>query len=479
VTDDTVSIPGEDVASLGLPEPEAADGLLTVWARDEWARIGEVALFRRGSGKSSVGRGTDSPGGYARASFCRQRPGGNDFTGPLETITTSRDHIVVQPSAFGLHIEAGGKHPLWVDGRPVESAAVTVGQTVVIPGQFVFLVVRRPVGMPVLRHYLGRFGFPFGEVDPFGMAGESPLAWELRERLAFAAKARVHVLLHGPTGAGKEAAARAIHGMGPFAAGPYVAVSSGNIAESLREDELFGHAKDYPEKGLPARKGLFGAANGGVLFYDEIASLSLEAQNALLRVLDRGEYKPLGQELALRSLFTLVGAMNRPLDALQLDLLKRFGARVVVPGLAVRREDIALIVRHLLRERHATDPTLTAHLARPQADGSTDVVPPASFIEELVRRPSFDGNVRDVVNAVTEMLFDSVPAQGGRSGSTSAPPAAPASDEGGTRLTKQDIEWLLTKHAGNVSAAAKEAGMTRPSFYRAMERTGVKNEKKV
>jgi two-component system response regulator HydG len=383
----------------------------------------------------------------------------------------------VQPSAFGLQIERAGKQETWVDGQPIRSAAVTVGQTVVIPGQFVFLVVRRPVGMPLLRHYLPRFDFPFGEVDPFGMVGETPAAWALRERLAFVAKARVHALLHGPTGAGKEAAARAIHGMGPFAAGPYVTVSSGNVAESLREDELFGHAKDYPEKGLPARKGLFGAANGGILFYDEIASLSPEAQNSLLRVLDHGEYKPLGQEGTLRSFFTLVAAMNQALETLQLDLRKRFGALVVVPGLAERREDIPLLVRHVLRERHAKDSTLTAHLVRPQTDGTSAVVPPASFIEELVRRPSFDGNVRDVVNAVTDMLFDAAPPQGGTSGSPSARPAAPAADEGGAHLTKQDIEWLLTKHAGNVSAAANEAKTTRQSFYRAMERTGVKEKK--
>ena len=186
----------------------------------------------------------------------------------------------------------------------------------------------------------------------------------------------------------------------------------------------------------------------------------------------------LGQEGTRRSKFRLIGAMNGDEDKLLFDLRKRMVLTFVLPSLRQRRDDIPLIVRHLLRKSHEKKPALTKHLLRKQVDGSEEVVPPVGFIAELIKRPVLDGNVRDVMAAVSQMLFETTPAQGGgevRVRQESDPGEGDEIDEArGKKLEKGEIEWALGKNAGNVSAAARALGVTRQTLYRAMERVGVR-----
>jgi two-component system nitrogen regulation response regulator GlnG/two-component system response regulator HydG len=285
-----------------------------------------------------------------------------------------------------------------------------------------------------------------------------------------------HVLIHGDSGTGKESVAKMIHGMGANAGRPFASISAGNLAPSLLEDQLFGHVADYPQKGMQARRGSLGEADGGTLFIDEIGRMRLDAQMALLRALDSGEYKMLGGEGVKHSRFRFVGAMNGLVSALLPDLYNRLVKRIQMPTLAQRSDDIPLIVRHLLRQLHAKNPGVTRHLLRRQANGGEEVVPPVGFIEELVKRQSFDGNVRDLVGAVDQMLFETMPAQGG--GDVRVRGEVDRDDDPdearGRKLTKGEIEWALGKYGGNVSAAARQLDVSRQSLYRAMERVGIR-----
>jgi two-component system nitrogen regulation response regulator GlnG/two-component system response regulator HydG len=188
--------------------------------------------------------------------------------------------------------------------------------------------------------------------------------------------------------------------------------------------------------------------------------------------------------------------MNRELEALKLDLRKRLSTQIWLPPLAQRRDDVPLILRHLLKQAHAKTSDLTKHLVTPQADGSEEVVPPMWFVERLMRQEAFDGNVRDLLAAVNVLLevgsgageqaWASARAEAGASaageregaggGSESAGGGGSGAndDARGAGLTKDEVEWCLAKTGGNVSAAAKAAGVSRPAFYRAMKRVGVK-----
>jgi DNA-binding NtrC family response regulator len=477
MSNDTASIPGEDLRDLGIDLPPMVTGLLLVWASEEAARLGEVFLFDSLSRWLSIGRGPDSPGGHTRAIPVRQRAGEHTFMHPLATRTTSADQTLVRATASGLELHNIGKHPMFVNGRQMSHATVRVGDLVHLLGQFVFLCVSRPLPMPQLRHTHVRYIGPFGEVNRFDMIAESLDGWSIIEWCAYAAKEDDHVLLRAESGSGKESAAKMIHGMGADPDAPFVAISARNLAESLLEDQLFGHAKDYPQKGMDPLRGAFALADGGTLFIDEIGQMSRKAQAALLRVLDSGEYQVLGEEGTRRSKFRLIAAMNGPESDLLFDLRKRLVLTFSLPNLVQRRQDIPLIVRHLLRKSHAKKPELTRHLVREQADGSEDVVPPVAFIVDLLTRETLDGNVRDVIAAVKQMIFETTPPQGGgdvRVRQESDPGEGDEIDAArGKKLTQGEIDWALGKYAGNVSAAARALGVTRQTLYRAMERVGV------
>lgn len=196
----------------------------------------------------------------------------------------------------------------------------------------------------------------FGAADELGIVGESPTAWQLREHVAFIAGRAAHVLVLGPSGAGKEVVAQAIHALSKRGTKPMVSRSAVTIPEGIADAELFGNLASYPNPGTPERKGLVGEADGTTLFLDELGELPEELQARLLRVLDeRGEYQRLGEARVRRSNLRLVAATNRPIGALKHDVAARFRLRLTVPGLDERREDVPLLARHLLRRVARSD----------------------------------------------------------------------------------------------------------------------------
>ncbi len=156
-----------------------------------------------------------------------------------------------------------------------------------------------------------------------------------------------HVLVHGASGTRKELVARAVHAISSRSTGPIVCRNAATFPEALIDAELFGNARNYPNAGMPERRGLVGEADGGTLFLDEFAELPPAMQAHLLRVLDAGEYQRLGEPRARTSSFRLVAATNRPLAAMKEDVLARLVHRIEIPGLDARMEDVPLIARHL------------------------------------------------------------------------------------------------------------------------------------
>ena len=321
--------------------------LVLAWSLDEPDRLGEAIPIRDAV---CVGRGgalADDPA--PRGQPFRMRPGTTRSCAPIASARISRLHLVVSPTGNGTaEIRSVGRAVMRVNGRACTTAEVRAGDVVEIHNAAVFLVTERPLQLPVVDEELTRFAF--GAPDRFGVVGEGEAAWEMRSALAFAASTDRHVLLLGESGAGKELAARTIHGLSSRHARALVSRNAATMPESLLDAELFGNVKNYPNPGMPERLGLIGEADGSTLFLDEIGDLPEAHQVHLLRVLDSdGEYQRLGESKVRRSSFRLVAATNRPLEALKHDFLARFTHRVNIHGLGERRDDIPLLLASLLK----------------------------------------------------------------------------------------------------------------------------------
>jgi len=227
---------------------------------------------------------------------------------------------------------------------------------------------------------------------------QSPAMATLANQVAQVAVARSPVLVTGETGTGKELIARALHFSGPRRDGPFVAVNCSAIAPSLLESELFGHARGAFTGADRARDGLFIAAGGGTLFLDEIGELPLELQPKLLRVLQEGEVRRVGEtkprKIDARVVVATARDLQEEVDAgrFRSDLFFRLAViELTLPPLRERREDIPLLARHFVgniahRER------------RPVPDLSDEVI-------ERMQAYDWPGNVRELENFIEKTMI--------------------------------------------------------------------------
>ncbi|MCK6546185.1 sigma 54-interacting transcriptional regulator [Myxococcota bacterium] len=476
--------------------------LAIIWSREEPHRIGEVAFVEE---ERILGRGGDTQGEAApKVRFMRQRPGSAVLGPPIESVKISRVQLRLRPEAGGVRVESVGRSRLFVDGIQVEGGITRVGSTIRLGNELMLLVVERPTQLPQLRSFPDSIRFEFGRADPFGYVGESPAAWRLRDAVAFAAKADGHVLVRGESGTGKELVAAAVHKLSTRGDRPMISRNAATFPEGLVDAELFGNLKNYPTPGLSERDGVIGEANNSTLFLDEIGELPLALQAHLLRVLDRGgEYQRLGDSRVRRADLRVVAATNRPIEALKHDFAARLTQRIEVPPLADRREDIPLLVAHLLELAASSNPHVAQAFFAPGLTGRATARVDPELVDRLVRHP-FSTHTRELNQLLWQALGDSsgnyvaltdgVRAAMDRAIEKSQPPTpvrrlesvAPAeeleTDDGEddvepTSITKEQIETSLTRAGGNVTKAARELGLkNRFVLYRLMKKLGVSGQ---
>src|SRR5207249_4930817 len=234
-----------------------------------------------------------------------------------------------------------------------------------------------------------------------GMMGRSPVMQELFsliQRLAPHAKV---ILVTGETGTGKELAARAFHQAGPRRTRPFVTINCSAVVDTLFESELFGHVRGAFTGAVDSKPGVFEAAQGGVLFLDEVGELPFAVQAKLLRAIEFGEVQRVGSLQAKRVDVSVIAATNRDLRAevaaggFRGDLFYRLNVvEVPLPPLRDRREDIAYLTAAFMRE-------CAERIRKPL----TGLTPSA---ERVLFNARWDGNVRELKNVIERacMLAD-------------------------------------------------------------------------
>jgi DNA-binding NtrC family response regulator len=301
------------------------------------------------------------------------------------------------------------------------------------------------------------------------LVGMHPSILQAARQAALFAVTNAAVLITGETGTGKELFAHAVHSLSKRKSGPFIPVDCGSLPEQLAENELFGHCRGAFTDAHKDQRGLAALAEDGTLFLDEVDALSPANQAKLLRFLQEGTYRALGAERFTRSNARVIAASNRSIEdrvqqgQFRSDLYFRLNVlRLHLPPLRERREDIAVLARHFLDHECTTD-----------RDRRT--FSPASL--RKIENHLWPGNVRELFNVVQRAALCSkgqtiAPEDIALSNEAGATETNLVSGEGFQRARRQAIEQfergyvehLLTRHAGNVTQAAREAGKERRSF---------------
>ena len=195
-----------------------------------------------------------------------------------------------------------------------------------------------------------------GQDCTHGLVGQSPQIRRVRQLIETLAANEAPVLITGETGTGKEVVARALYDVNPC--GEFVTIDCSTLAGPLMESELFGHARGAFTGAVDAKKGLIETADQGAAFFDEIGELPLEAQGKLLRLLQEQEFRAVGTLKSRKVRIRVIAATNRDLrqamtdGKFREDLFYRLNvAKISLPPLRERREDIPLLIEHFLRRQ--------------------------------------------------------------------------------------------------------------------------------
>jgi transcriptional regulator with GAF, ATPase, and Fis domain len=403
----------------------------------------------------------------------------------LNDPTASRIHARIEIDAFGHRLmDERSKNGTSLNGIRIRDAYLVPGASIVIGDN---VIEYRPDSKPVEFH--------LANSNQFGkMLGISTGMREIFGVLERVSGSDITILVEGESGTGKELVADAIHAHSKRNAKPFVVFDCSAVAATLIESELFGHVKGAFTGASTDRAGAFERARGGTLFLDEIGELPLDLQPKLLRVLEQRSVQPVGSARSIACDVRIVAATNRnlqkevELSQFRQDLFYRLAViRIVLPPLRRRIEDIPLLVQHFLDENNSSE---GLHI---QVGYETIL---------KLQNHRWPGNIRELKNFVEraallatderlETKHLAVPGFGDtrtESAASNSPlslaiealdPALPFKDAK-SRLIDQfeRAYWtrLLERTNGNVSAAARTAGIHRKSAEYLLKKLDLKAE---
>jgi transcriptional regulator with GAF, ATPase, and Fis domain len=406
----------------------------------------------------------------------------NDLVLPDDTV--SRHHCELERTKAGILVrDLGSTNHTRVGRTAIREALIDPGATLTVGS--VELVVRSD---PNRAQILPSESQQFGDVLGPSLAMRS--IFGVLERIA---PTDASVLIEGETGTGKDMLARAIHQQSSRKEQPFVVVDCGAVSYNLIESELFGHERGAFTGAIATRQGAFELAGRGTVFLDEVGELPLDVQPKLLRVLESGEYRRVGGNKTLKAEARIVAATKRNLreeverGKFREDLYFRLSVvPVTVPPLRTRREDVPTLVERFLEAARRRDPSAAG----------------ISLSRETVATLSahdWPGNVRELRNVLDRAIYLAT-AGGEREVRLLDLPISPAPSGPGTsreplsefspaksyREIRTDFEaeferryvsWLLDRHAGNISAAAREAKMDRKHLYDLARKHGLRGDR--
>lgn len=315
------------------------------------------------------------------------------------------------------------------------------------------------------------------------IVGDSPAILRVFESIKKVAPTDATVLINGESGTGKELFASAIHAHSRRSAQPFIAIDCSAFSSSLLESELFGHVKGAFTGAEKNKKGIFEAADGSTLFLDEVANLDLNIQAKLLRAIEYGQYKPVGGSRIQKTDIRIIAASNQDLETkvcdgtFREDLYYRLNVfPIFLPPLRQRTEDIPKLAYHFLKQ--------FCRRTKKSLDGFSD-----GALETLINYP-WPGNVRQLKNVVErlsimvdEQLVDSCSIHGHLSPHNQETEDTIPSTLAELKAFKQHLldthynhtekaflQKILAATNGNITQAAKRAGMQRSNFSTLMKK---------
>jgi DNA-binding NtrC family response regulator len=386
----------------------------------------------------------------------------------------SRRHCSVAPSPQGFVItDLGSKNGTVIDGVAIQKVVAPPGVALRIGKTLIQLMPADEV-----------VDIPPSKADRFGaLYGGSIAMRQVFAILERAARSTAPVLLLGESGSGKELMARGIHDASPRAGGPFVVFDCGASTETLIESDLFGHVKGAFTGAAGDRVGAFAAAHGGTLFLDEIGDLPVSLQPKLLRMLEAGEVIPLGGRKSEKYDVRVVAATHRDVfgevarGGFRGDLYYRLAVvEVHVPPLRQRSGDLKKLIEMFLARAGA--PQLASQVG-------------GAALERLERYHG-PGNVRELRNVITRAValagpdddFQSLPfvlrptmaAPDDSVAFKADRPFHDAKDALVARFEREYLGDLVQKAGGNLSQAARIAGLERKFLYKLLERAGLRTK---
>jgi transcriptional regulator with GAF, ATPase, and Fis domain len=394
----------------------------------------------------------------------------------LSDDTVSRQHCELERGPTGVLVrDLDSTNHTRVGRTAVREAVVESGATISVGAVDLSLRVE-PRQAVVLPSESNRFG------EAIGHSIAMRTIFGVLERIA---PTDAPVLIEGETGTGKDVLARSIHATSPRRDRPFVVVDCGAVSYSLIESELFGHERGAFTGAVATRQGAFELAGRGTVFLDEVGELPLDVQPKLLRVLESGEFRRVGGNKTMQAEARIVTATKRNLRAevergkFREDLYFRLAVvPITVAPLRSRREDVPPLVERFLELARKRDPAAASITLSPTTMAALSA-------------HDWPGNVRELRNVLDRAIY--MASAGGEQEarlvdlpvSPSAHVSAATGFEPGqsyrevrehfeSEFERRYVSWLLERHAGNISAAAREAKMDRKHLYDLARRHGLR-----